>query len=450
VVALVQGGKRHHIDSCTRAAAWGYPCGTYASITPSQAVLLPLAEKLTDYHLLPGSATIYKLAGTVDSPVDGADYAATLNGGTAPYTAVMTAEAAAKFTKGPLLMSPPAAVGTLIKNYDEPATYLVDGARKIPAPAPGVADALGAKTPATLSPTRVDGYTTAAADLTHMASCAAVPYFGADGMLYRIAPAAKHGLGITALDATTCTALKKSDAAAAKAIWIRDASTPHVFEVIDGTRHLVPDKATFDARRGGTSPASLTIGARQLATIPLGEALRSVTDPPPATLVKQSGHKEVWFVDGILRKIHLPSWGVGDALGLSTYKVVAAGVIDRYPAASAGLTQVVSCAGVPHFGAAGTLYRIDPAAGHGLGVTALQATTCAALKRSDAPVAKAIWIRAVSTSTVFEVIDGKRRQVPDKATFDARRGGTSPASLVISARQLGTIPLGTPLPSQAE
>ncbi len=446
IVGLVQDGKRHAITTCARAAAWGFPCGTYASISPSQAALLPLGQGVTDFHTLAGSSKIYKVDGTVSSPVDGAAYAATLNGGKAPYAAVMTAAAAAKFSPGPLLMSPPAAVGTLIKKSDKPDLFLVDGARKIMSRT-GVADALGAKVAATLSPTRVDGYATAAAGLTAVVSCDAVPYFGADGTLYKIDPAAKTGLGVTTLDATTCGTYKKSSAPALAAIWLKSTTAPEVYQIVDGKRRWAPDKATYDALRNGSTP--LMIGARQMASIPLGAPFWSAANAAPATLVKKTGQTELYFVDGIARKIHLPSWGVGDALGLKGYTVLGGSTVDGLPTALGELTQVVTCAGVPYFGAAGTLHKIDPAVKHGLGTTALEATTCSALKRSTAPAAKTLWIRASWTSSVYEVVDARRHLIPDWTTFTAR-GGSTAGLLVIGARQMATIPVGTPIPSQAK
>lgn len=184
-------------------------------------------------------------------------------------------------------------------------------------------------------------------------------------------------------------------------------------------------------------PEVLFTSASALDALPTGPSVLA-----PGSLVKASSADDVWLVDGIETKHRLPSFEVSDALGVRGLTTAPASVVGAYTARG-DLTTTTSCASVVRVGVAGTSRPLRGPAG--IGSSALQETTCRALRSGGEPVEVPLHVRAAGSGTVFQLSAGVKRPVASWPAL-VRAAGPDPLVVVVAPSALAAVPAGAPIP----
>ncbi|CAN5167073.1 hypothetical protein BH11ACT5_BH11ACT5_15080 [soil metagenome] len=156
------------------------------------------------------------------------------------------------------------------------------------------------------------------------------------------------------------------------------------------------------------------------------------------TLVKVSGGKSIFLVDGLESRIQVPSLDVTAALGIKGYTTVSAATVAGYPTTGSMLSYAVSCDGSAYIAVAGVLRpaSAEVIADYGVPVTALDPSTCARLTvGADMPT----FIR-VNSRSIYMVVDGVKRQIMSVARYGELRG--SQVYVNVTTRFADQIPTG--------
>ena len=429
-VSLIQDGKRHRFSSCTQIAVFGYSCAQDIDLMPSQLDKLPPGEPVGQFAKTADGA-IYRIDGATKTWFETAAAATMATGGVLPFTALMTDAAAAKLPTGSSHLTP----GALVKKYSDPAVFLIDGwNRKVHLTSYDITAEMGIQgTARVVNDAVLDAYGQAPSPLSLLVKCGSAYYLASAGKLVQIADGDVTGIPVTELDGTTCSVLAKAGLIT-RNVYVRDGGSGQLYMLTQGAARPINALSTAVKLNNGATPVITPLSSGAVATLPKGGALLA-----PASVVKASGRKEVYVIDGFARKIHLPNWGTADSLGLGALRTVSGATIDSYPTKPEALTQVVSCSGVQYFGAAGSLVPVAPGVS-GIPVTFLSKSTCQQLKRSTRTPLSHVFVRDASKPQVYEIVGGVRQPVLNPADLVARNGGPGAVVLKIGARQLASIP----------
>ena len=220
-----------------------------------------------------------------------------------------------------------------------------------------------------VSDSLLSGYDTSAS-LGWFITCVGTTSFINDGLRYPVSDTA--GFASVSLDDSLCAAIPSAGNDASP-IYIKSASSPAVFRLIDGARRYVPTMAKLMELSGGVVPKILTVPEVVFSAFPAG-AQYFVT----GELVKTSSSPEVYLFDG--QQFHyVPSFSMVSRMGLSTAVRTASGWTP--PSGVKALVSTVVCDGIVYEPRGGVLYPT----GNGISVadTLLDTLLCEELSTSS-------------------------------------------------------------------
>jgi hypothetical protein len=429
-VSLFQKGQRHKFASCEMAAGYGLSCGAVTNLTPTQIAKLPAGAPMSNFFVV-DSGTVFLRNGQGKSPI--AEWATVLklNGGSAPYVAVMSAKAAAALTQQKLILRP---LG-LFKSADSPSVFMIDGLnQKRPIKSFGLAAEFGSTGYQTVSRGVLDAYSTGSA-LTQVINCAGKPFIVAGGSRSELqAGAGASGLPVSDVSDYTCNQLRVA-APIAGQVFVVAAGSPTVYGIKGGTANAVPTWSALLALNGGSAPRILSITAETLRGIPVGAPYLA-----PASLVRSAGNPMIYLIDGADRMVSVASFATTAALGVRSWSQASDASIAKYTPTTT-LTRLVTCKGASYFAAGGRLNALSGTGGTGYTATELTGGTCSALPQGGAPVAR-VFVKAANNATVFVIEAGTRRPVSSWNRLVELNGGPAVRVLVDAPNGLADIPVG--------
>lgn len=406
------------------------------------AALAPTDAPPTLFARTGADTTLFLVAGDVRRQVLSMDAAGALAGGRETVVALASPAGLGAMSAGPVALGP----GRLVKAPDAVTVYLVDGLdRLVPLPSFEVARAAGVPTSWSTAPAEtVAAYRHASRPLGSLWRCGTTDLLATGGRLVPL-PAgvlASSGAPGQPLQDLTCAATPRAGAVWDAPVFVRTLDEPALYLLVGGARRPVPTMATVDALLGGRTFGVATVTAADLADVPLGPTVL-----PPGRLVKTADRADVLLVDGLGRTVFLPSFALAESMGVPTsFTEVPSTWTSAYPRAGEPLSQLVRCEGRVLVGFAGALRPVagSVVAGDGTPATTVDATTCGALPRGAAH-AGPVFVRSSAQPTLYQLVDGTRRQV---TTMDAayRLAAGSPLVVAIVPQgALDRLPTGAPV-----
>lgn len=208
-----------------------------------------------------------------------------------------------------------------------------------------------------------------------------------------------------------------------------------VYYLNDSTRFPVDEWAGVLRLNGGAAPWVGTIRAGAAERFPVGRLLAT-----PATAVKSASSSDVFLIDGWGSRIRIPSMAVLADYGLSSIHTVSDSAINGYPRTGSDLTIVARCNGTDGL-VNGGLFSALTGQTTGIPVTALDATSCAALGQGAA-IAGPAFVLTPGSADVYLLAGGAARPVLGWDDVLRLNNGSAP---VISTLAGGTVQ-GLPQP----
>ncbi|WP_345751214.1 hypothetical protein [Microbacterium rhizophilus] len=273
-VSLLQGtrSQRHKFSSCDQVKLWGSACHAETYLAPAEYGRFPSGPALTKYARQTTTGRILLLAGSSYLPIYNEANAATLNGGSAPYAAVMPAGAYSKLTKGVVRWAP----GRFVEPAGSTRTYLPTWDRRLiylPTwlyqPELGIARLRDERVPKVdVAPYRAGG------TLSQFVKCGSTVYLPSQGTLYPVKSAAVKGFKITVFDATLCGILRKSTAAPLARVYVQGVGQNAVYFAQNGRWRHVTSRAALEKLGGGSWPTVHRLSAGLIDYLPKGSVYR--------------------------------------------------------------------------------------------------------------------------------------------------------------------------------
>ena len=429
-VFYFQKGQRHRFSSCELVAVYGLNCGALTNLTPGQIGKLPAGADMSDFFTV-DSGTVYLRTAQGKSPI--AEWATVLKlyGGTAPYIAVMSPQAAAALPELKTILRP---LG-LFKSPDSPSVFFIDGFdQKRPIASFGLAAEFGSTGYQTVPQGLLDAYATGNA-LTQVVNCAAKPYIAASGSRFEL-QAGSAAIGLPASDVSeyTCGQLPVGGAIPGQ-VFVLGAGSPVVYGVKGGAAYAVPTWSALLALNGGSTPQILAVTADTRNSIPVGAPYLA-----PASLVRSAGNPAIYLIDGADRMVAVGSFATTAALGVNSWSTASDASMAKY-AATTTLTRQITCNGASYFAAGGRLNAIAGTAATGFAATELTAGTCSTLPQGGAALAR-VFVKTADDSTVYVIESGTRRPISSWSKAVELNGGPSVTVLVDAPNGLSDIPVG--------
>ncbi|CAN5280198.1 hypothetical protein BH09ACT5_BH09ACT5_14310 [soil metagenome] len=337
------------------------------------------------------------------------------NGGTVPVWLTVSDAVLGRIPDGADILAP----GTLVKSPNAAEVAFVDGSRRIPIDLFETAYEFGASGYTVVPDATLAAYPSTGALLTVVVTCGADYYIAGGGTITRIATNSSSGLPVTALDPTTCAVLTKSPNTVSGPLFVRSNTSGAIYYVTGGKKQHMTSGADIDAITGGAPTLFIPLRDPVLARIADAAPLLR-----PGMLVKSPNSPEVAFIDGS-RRIPIDLFETAYEFGSSGYSVLPDSTLASYPSTGSLLTLVVTCGSDYYIAGGGTLTRIASNSSSGLPVTALDATTCAALAKSPNTVPGPLFVRANSSGAIYYIVDGKKQYMSSGAQIDAITGGVA-------------------------
>ena len=432
-ISLVQAGVRHPFTSCELVSSYGFACGSAVNLAPAQLTKLPAGALMSQFFVV-NDKTVYMLKPGGRIAITAWETVISLNGGTVPFIATMSAQAAAAL---PILQAPLEPL-SLAKSSGSATVYFIDGQRKLPIASFGLAGEFGASGFKTVAQSVLDTYTTGPA-LTQTVRCDGKAYFAAAGALRELTQGADaFGLPIIDLSAESCGRLPRG-ATITGALFVISPDGPTVYGVKAGIARGVPTWTTLLALNDGSAPQIVWISQAARSAIPLGAPYLS-----GASLVRSPGNSTIYFVDGATRTIPVASFTTTSAFGLDSWSYATDASLATYTADAASLSRVVRCNGAEYFAAGDRITRLAGGVTHGMPVTELTGGTCAVLPQGGAAL-EHIFVKTSDNATVYVIEAGTRRPVGSWNQIVAINGGKQPVILVDAPGSLNDIPVGAAL-----
>ncbi|MCR2818053.1 hypothetical protein NQ166_04305 [Microbacterium sp. zg.Y1090] len=435
-IAYLQGGKTHRFGNCTLVQRWGGECSKRVELAPEHYARFGAGPAVTDYSR-DAAGRYYRWWSGALRPVLDAESARLINGGSAPFAAVMPREAQAALPAGPMLFAPARA----LRVDGESRVYLpTSDGRLIYVPSfAGLADyGIPGSTFRVVQRSQVAGYTVAGS-VAPIAICGTERFIAGSKKLTRLPDGAATGLASTPLDAATCAALVREGAPQSGQIFLGVTGAPEIYHLTGDTLRHVVSAELLQELNGGRYPATIRMSAGSL-----GVFTQSLPYLRPGTMVRADGTSAVFLVNGT-SLLRLPDWEVSRALGLPTASIViSAAHLATAGSAQGTLGPFIRC-GDSLFVAGNSGRSLMTTADSGGNPTvALAPSTCAQIPS-----------RGTVTGPAF-VTDGSRLAVAAAGGFirlenasqaQEANGGTAPDPRRITAAYFDALPQGSGLPT---
>lgn len=431
-ISLVQSGARHRFTSCELVTSYGFSCGAAINLSPAQLAKLPSGGEMTKFFVV-NDGTVYMLSPGGRTAITAWETVISLNGGTVPYIATMSAQAAAALPVVQAVLNPM----SLAKSSSSATVFFIDGLnRKLPIASFGLAGEFGATGFKTVPQSQLDAYSTGPA-LTQTVRCDGKAYFAAAGSLRELAQGADaSGLPVTDLSADSCARLPRGETIAG-ALFVISPDSSTVYGVKAGTARGVPTWTTLLALNDGSAPQIVWISQDARSAIPLASPYL-----PGASLVRSPGDATIYFVAGATRKIPVGSFTTTSAFGIDSWSYATDASLATYTAAAGSLTRVVRCGSTDYFAAGDRIYPLAGGVTHGMAVTDLTGGTCAVLPQGGGAPLEHVFVKTSDNNTVYVIEAGARRPIGSWNQIMTISGGKPPVILVDGPGTLNDIPVG--------
>lgn len=331
----------------------------------------------------------------------------------------------ASIPTGPALIDP----SMLVKGTGA-TVYLADGSGPTLRPVPSAALLADYGLPlafVTVSDATVSGLT-AGSELTHVVTCLSTTWVAASGTLWPVQASAVSGLPSTTLADATCLQLRRSSAAAADRLFLRQ-SNGTIFSLEGGQKRPVLTMATVQRLAPAGMPSYLGVADSFLASAPTGTAILEA-----GMLVKGAG-ATIYLVDGLGGKVPVPSFEAVADFGLSTAFVTVADATIAGLTTRASLSNFVDCGGSARLAGAGRLWAMTAGDRGSATPTSLSTALCGALPSGTFSLASALLVKAPTVPTVYRIVNGQKTAI-DAVTFAALGG----RYVVVNAGFLAGVP----------
>lgn len=331
----------------------------------------------------------------------------------------------ASIPTGPALIDP----SMLVKGTGA-TVYLADGSGPTLRPVPSAALLADYGLPLTfvaVSDATVSGLTSGS-ELTHVVTCLSATWVAASGTLWPVQSSVVSGLPSTALADATCLQLRRSSAAPAARLFLRQ-SNGTIFSLEGGQKLPVLTMATVQRLAPVGMPSYLGVADSFLASVPTGTAILEA-----GMLVKGAG-ATIYLVDGLGGKVPVPSFEAVADFGLSTAFVTVADATIAGLTTRASLSNFVDCGGSARLAGAGRLWAMTAGDRGSATPTSLSTALCGALPSGTFSLTSALLVKAPTAPTVYRIVNGQKTAI-DAATFTALGG----RYVVVNAGFLAGVP----------
>ena len=249
------------------------------------------------------------------------------------------------------------------------------------------------------------------------------------------------GFGASTVSPSVLTAISTAPQTISEPAFLRATGATTVYEVVGGKRHAISSMADYASLASVSANANVyNVPSASIAQIPLGADY-----VPPALVIRSATSPDAYVVDGDSRLIYVASYDTTSQLGLNAIaRVLSDATVGSFPKVALPISRAVMCASKEYIGVDGSLRLLSSAGAVSYGLTtptALDSTTCAALKISTAPLST--FVRDPSGAVYF-MTAGTRRYVPSANVLSALGGSGSTVS-DMSAASLAGFSLGLPL-----
>lgn len=436
-IYLYDGRQRHFVTSCAQLPDFLTSCDEYVDFAPGAIATLAEGAPLSKFVGVYGTPDIYYVdSGTARWLIDSKDVLAT-NGGTAPNYMIGTMATLSRLTP----VAPSISEGTVVTSASSTTRYLVSAPGAItPLTAAGGAGSgeLRSGLSSTSAVTVPSGVVSAFATGPSLAlaiSCDSTVYLAGAGKLRPLADGDPRGLPVTTLSAAACAVLPKAAIYENNDLLVRDPVSGYIYVLEGGTKRFVPTAATLRALTSvSTGPVWIDMSSAGLASIPTGAAVVA-----PGSAITISGSAVSYLVDGLDRKVTMPTVDMRAAFGISS-TVVSESAASGLSTSDDPLSMVVQCGDALYLAAQGRLIRLSGGDSYGLPVTTLAASTCSAFSvSSTVHSGPRLLLRDAASGSIYLIDDGTKQFVATMAEFWRLSAGVTPAYINTSAAMLGTI-----------
>ncbi|MBG6106752.1 hypothetical protein [Frigoribacterium sp. CG_9.8] len=425
-------GVKHHVASCAQLVDYNSSCSSYIDLMPTQILALTSGADLTQFARSAATGAIYYLSGGKKSWVRSMSDVLRLNNGTTPDFINLGPTALATLADGPDILSP----GTYVKLNAQQTVYLVDGQTKlVPVPSSSLGSDFSSESVMAITDVTLAAYSIARVPLTPMVTCGGATYLAGGGQLWLLAANVSFGLPLTALDASTCSALTRAPLTVSGALFVRSPATGAIYYVTGGQKSHLSTMAAVASLNGGISPTLVPVGDATLTGMVNARELLG-----PTQLVKSAGSDVVYFIDGLSRKVPIDLFETANQFGVSGYSTIDDATLNNYTAVVGNLSIIVSCGTTTNFVAGGgKLWALPTGANIGLPTTALDALTCASVPKSAQAVSGVLFVRSPTTGAIYVLADGKKSYMSSMDAVYAANGGTQPVFVPVATTVLAKI-----------
>ena len=439
-ISLFDRGWLFSVPDCAMLVDWGTSCANYGSLVLSDSQMSrfrPGGVLSQSYTTVEGS-WFYVHDGKRREVFDAASLALAPVAPTTPTTHLNDAAGADLPIVAPLVRP-----GVLVRNGSTGAGVLVDAAGSTP-----VSAAMLAATALTrVLPTRTFDTRSVAAIATSGTPLPGVVR-GADGTRYGLTGTGAVRLG-TELPTSVTGPVVSAPVLSALApttttgpIFVRSAQSSALFYATAGTRRPVASMETVYALAAGAPVTVVVLEQSVLDAVPQGAPVLT-----PGKVVKSTTAPDLYLVDGLGSRRHVPSFSVMSELGVGGYTEVPAASLTGYAVAAGELGTLWSCGSQSYVGIGGALRPISSAAAtaSGLPFVPTDALTCAALPRSTAEITGPVFVRSAQSPELFWASGGKRRAVSSMTTVYGLAAGAPVVVATLEPAALAALPLGAPV-----
>ena len=412
LIYLFDDGVRYPVANCEQLATFGRSCADYGAmeLADGQIASFELGPQLTSTVTTTNGKTFVIASGTrLEAASAGALVAV---GAAAPVT--LSEEAIASLPHGP-----PIFVGSVVAvDRGSGARSVLASGTRYPVARDLVEESvLGGALP----PVALDG---AGLQLLPAGDSLTGVLGRADGSRYVLTPNGKRALGsgfalalpVTVVPDTLLDAL--ADVAdPAGPFFLKAAGARTVYVIEGGRTRAIDQHATLISLLAPANPFIYAVaGSAEVAALATGVAVLA-----PGSVVKGVSSPELFLVDGLGERVPVPSMSMVGRYGLGSWSTVDEGVLAGYAVSSPALSSAVTCGGERFVVVNGALVAVG--AGFGLSFRSLSVSSCSVLARSAVGIAGSLFVKGVSSPTVYVVQGGIKRAVPSMAAVAALNVG---------------------------
>ena len=431
-IFIASNGAKNSFTSCDMIARWGFGtnCGQFIDLTAAQLAKFQTGSTVTQFAAGDSSSVIYYIVGGMKRTLTSYSQLLAIAGsGPKDFTRVAGATLKAIPT-GPDY----ATVGSVFKFPSQPNLYLVNGdTTLIPITTGNIFTNFGFSSYQVSTTPEVTAWTITTAPLTVQVTCGTTIYIAGGGLLWPMS--ADPGLPSTTLATNACATLTKSTATASANLFLRDGSTGQIFYVFAGKKQSMTSMAAIYSINGSVAPVLVPASQETIDSVPTGSGTLAV-----ASLAKSPSDPSIYFIDGAAKMLHLPTFALAKALGITTFATVSPGVLGSYVTSALPLGISIRCDSTSYLAGGGSLWQVPETAG--LPISDLDSSTCAVIPKASQIVAGAIFLRDSSSGQIFYVAGGTKSYVTTWAKV-VSLSGTNPTILIPSdSALLATIPSG--------